>query len=87
MGSSASIIYDFIESNKQNQTSREMISFIEKIGATVVGIKPACLLGVYDKDCLAFCRKHFTGGKPVSFIIVRGTKRRKRLFIYHKKMP
>ena len=79
------IIYDFIETNKQNQTSREMISFIEKIGATVIGIKPACLFGVHDKDCLAFCRKHFTGDSPVSFIVVRGAKRRKRLFIYHKK--
>ena len=81
----AGIIYDFIESKEQNQTSREMISFIEQIGATIVGIKPACLIGVYDKDCFAFCKKHFTGNSPVSFVIVSGKRGRKRLFIYHKK--
>ena len=85
MDGTANIIYDFLESNKPNQTSREMISFIEQIGATIVGIKPACLIGVHDKGCLAFCKKHFTGNSPISFVIVRGKKGRKRLFVYHKK--
>ena len=85
MDGSAKIIYDFIGLDHPNKMSREMIGFIEQVGATIVGIKPACLISVRGKDCLALCKKHFAGSGSVSFVIVKAAKGKKRLFIYHKK--
>lgn len=85
MDGSEKMIQDLIESDKNGQPSRELIRFIEQIGATIFGVKPACLINVHEKECLALCRKHFTGSGTVLFVIIKATKGKKRLFIYHKK--
>ncbi len=81
---SVEIISDFVKSSPESQTCRGTRCIIEHIGATIIGVKPACLISIQEKDFLAECKKHFTCGSPVSFVIVKGVKTRKQLFIYHK---
>jgi len=83
MSTAFRILDDIFESSRAKQPSREIMNFIEQIGATIAGVKSACLINVQARKCLALCRKHFIGNSPVSFVIIKGTKS-KQLFIYHK---
>ena len=74
-----------IRSTKESEyTDREMRDFIEQMGATMIGVKPACLIYIRSKKCLEFCKTHFTKGNPVAFVIIKGNNGKKQLFIYHK---
>ncbi len=63
--------------------SRRTCAFVERIGATVLGVKPACLTTV-SPECLVMCGRHLSGSGPVTFAIVKSVKEKKQLFIYHR---
>lgn len=60
-----------------------MTAFIESIGATLMGVKPACLVNVSSPKCMALCEKHFTHPGSLAYASIKGRERRSQLFIYH----
>lgn len=64
--------------------TKEMSNFIERIGSTIVGVKPACLVSIGSKECMKLCGTHFAVTESVGFVIVKKAQGRKQLFIYHR---
>ena len=60
-----------------------MMAFIERIGATLLGVKPAYLISVDSPKCIALCEEHFTGPSSLAYASIKGRERRSQLFIYH----
>ncbi len=75
-------IIDELKKTKQNDQTTS--NFIEQIGATIIGVKPACLISISSKKCLRLCNANFTGSSPVAFVVVKCNGEKKQLFIYHK---
>ena len=63
--------------------TKEISNFIEQIGSTIVGVKPACLISVGSKECIKLCGTHFAATGSVRCAIVKKAQGRKQLFIYH----
>jgi hypothetical protein len=75
-------IIDELKKTKQND--QKTSNFIEQIGATMIGVKPACLVSISSKKCLKLCKTNFTNSSPVAFVVVKCCGEKKQLFIYHK---
>ena len=61
----------------------EILVFIEKVGPTVIGVKPASLINAGSR-ALEFCRVRFSGDSEVSYTVVKCHEDRVQLFIWHR---
>lgn len=63
---------------------REVCDFMEQIGATLMGVKPASILSIRAAECLDVCKKNFLKDSPLAFVIIRDANGGKQIFLYHK---
>lgn len=61
----------------------EILGFIEKVGATVIGVKPASLINAGSR-VLEFCRVRFGKDSGVSYTVVKRHEDRVQLFLWHR---
>ena len=62
----------------------EVCDFMEQIGPTLMGVKPACILSIRAAECLEVCKKHFLKDSPLAFVIIRDASGGKQMFLYHR---
>ena len=61
----------------------EILAFIEKVGPTVIGVKPASLINAGSR-ALEYCRARFGGDSGVEYAVVKLHEVRVQLFVWHR---
>ena len=63
----------------------QTLNFIEKIGVTIVGVKPASLINVCSPQCLELCHSLNNLNPSIQTVRVKSCEHSAQFFIYHKK--
>ncbi len=61
----------------------ELLAFIEKVGPTVIGVKPASLINAGSR-ALGLCQTHFDGSSGIEFAVVKQHECKVQLFVWHR---
>lgn len=61
----------------------EIWTFIERVGPTVIGVKPASLINAGSR-ALEFCRMRFGGDSGVEYTVIKRHEFKVQLFIWHR---
>ncbi len=61
----------------------EILAFVERVGATVIGVKPASLINA-SRRALEFCRARFGRDNGVEYAVVKRHEVRVQLFVWHR---
>ena len=61
-----------------------MCTFMEQIGPTLLGVKPASIINIRQQKCLELCHELFSKDSPVAYIAIEDQQKNRLLFLYHK---